>query len=305
MVELNWKNVDLNLIVAFSHLYQSKSVSLAAEKSYVSQSAMSHSLSRLRLLFDDPLFERKGHRMQPTERAHTIAPVVEAILTQVQTDLLLNNHFSSEDYSGVCRVGLTDYAELIFAPAIYDAIRRTAPSAQVSFVNVTRHNYIEAFDKERLDLMIGSIGQLDPRFMAQKLYTEEHVCLYDPARCHFGETLSLQEFVEVEHALISPDGLLQTTSDQRLEELGCSRTITVASRSFLTVRRLIQNRKLIATVPKLMAETDMLNDQLATIAPPIPIDDFDISMVWSKTNSSDEKQVWLQALIIDVFASFN
>lgn len=304
VVDLNWKNVDLNLLVAFSQLYQSRSVSAAAEKSYVSQSAMSHSLSRLRLLFSDPLFERKGHSMAPTDRAHEIAPIIETILTQVQTDLLLTNHFSPSQYSGVCRIGLTDYAELIFAPAIYDAIRQSAPDAQVSFINVSRHNYIEAFDKDRLDLMVGSITRLDDQFEAQKLYTEKHVCLYDPAQYHFGSELTLQEFIDAEHALISPDGILETQSDQRLKALGVSRFIPVASRSFLTVRRLIQNRKLIATVPRLMAQADMLNDNLTTSLPPISIDDFDISMIWNKARASDEKQIWLQSLVLGVFDSF-
>lgn len=55
MKEFNWKGIDLNLLVAFQALYRAKSVSLAAEQCYVSQSAMSHTLQRMRTLFDDPL----------------------------------------------------------------------------------------------------------------------------------------------------------------------------------------------------------------------------------------------------------
>ena len=57
MKEFNWKGIDLNLLVAFQALYNTQSVSLAAQQCYVSQSAMSHTLQRLRALFDDPLFE--------------------------------------------------------------------------------------------------------------------------------------------------------------------------------------------------------------------------------------------------------
>lgn len=41
--DIQWRNIDLNLLVTFSYLYRYRSVSVAAEKSYVSQSAMSHS----------------------------------------------------------------------------------------------------------------------------------------------------------------------------------------------------------------------------------------------------------------------
>ncbi|GAK83921.1 LysR-like transcriptional regulator [Vibrio ponticus] len=42
--DLQWRNIDLNLLVTFSYLYRYRSVSIAADKSFVSQSAMSHSL---------------------------------------------------------------------------------------------------------------------------------------------------------------------------------------------------------------------------------------------------------------------
>ena len=100
--DIQWRNIDLNLLVTFSYLYRYRSVSLAAEKSFVSQSAMSHSLSRLRVLFDDPLFERKGHKMDPTEHAHYIAPTVHHLLDSIAKDLLTKSAFQPENYAGVC-----------------------------------------------------------------------------------------------------------------------------------------------------------------------------------------------------------
>lgn len=50
---------DLNLLVAFQMLMEEGSVSAAADKAFVSQSAMSRTLQRLRELFDEPLEYRK------------------------------------------------------------------------------------------------------------------------------------------------------------------------------------------------------------------------------------------------------
>lgn len=50
MADFNWKGIDLNLLIALQALYKTNSVSKAAERCYVSQSAMSHSLQRLRKL---------------------------------------------------------------------------------------------------------------------------------------------------------------------------------------------------------------------------------------------------------------
>lgn len=295
--EIQWRNIDLNLLVTFSYLYRYRSVSLAAENSYVSQSAMSHSLSRLRLLFDDPLFERKGHKMEPTEHAHSVAPTVHQLLDSIARDLLTKSSFKPDDYSGVCRIGLTDYAEFIFAPRLYDEIHRLAPQAQISFINVDRSNYMQRTEQEKLDLVIGSMPLLSDDFASQYLYTEKHVCLCDKKVLQGKGKLSITEFADIEQALVSPDGSLKTQVDQKLSEHGVSRRVTVASRNFLTIRNLLKQRELIAIVPEKMALAEGFSDDLVTVKPPIAVADFDIAMVWHTSRNNDDKGIWLRQLV--------
>ncbi|MEF1231413.1 LysR family transcriptional regulator, partial [Vibrio fortis] len=117
MASFNWKGIDLNLLIALQALYKTNSVSRAAERCFVSQSAMSHSLQRLRKLFDDPLFERVGSRMEPTERAIELSHSVDLLLAQIQTDILRAKPFNPQTYDGVWKIGLTDYAEQMFGPS--------------------------------------------------------------------------------------------------------------------------------------------------------------------------------------------
>jgi len=49
------RNFDLNLLVAFYLLMQEQNVSRAADRKFVSESAMSHILQRLRQQLYDPL----------------------------------------------------------------------------------------------------------------------------------------------------------------------------------------------------------------------------------------------------------
>ncbi|MGP8307454.1 LysR family transcriptional regulator [Vibrio sp. YIC-376] len=297
--EIQWRNIDLNLLVTFSYLYRYRSVSIAAENSFVSQSAMSHSLSRLRLLFDDPLFERKGHKMDPTEHAHKIAPTVHHLLDSIAKDLLTKSTFEPENYSGVCRIGLTDYAEFIFAPLLYDEIHHRSPEAQISFINVDRSNYIVRTEQDKLDLVIGSMPVLDDNFDSLYLYTEKHVCLCDKQVLKGEEQLSLEAFAGIEQALVSPDGSLKTQVDQKLAEYGLSRKVTVASRNFLTIRHLLKHRDLIAIVPEKMALAEGFSDGLVTMTPPVPVADFDISMLWHTSRANDEKGIWLRKVVAE------
>ncbi|WP_223441061.1 MULTISPECIES: LysR family transcriptional regulator [Pseudomonas] len=81
------RSIDLNLLVVFEALIQERNVSRAAEKLALGQPAVSGALSRLRTLFNDPLFKRIGHKMEPTTRAlqvaQTLGPALDSICSVV------------------------------------------------------------------------------------------------------------------------------------------------------------------------------------------------------------------------------
>ncbi len=60
------KNSFLNLLVIFECIYRRLSISKAAESLYITPSAVSQSLQRLRAQFIDPLFIRSGKGIAPT-----------------------------------------------------------------------------------------------------------------------------------------------------------------------------------------------------------------------------------------------
>lgn len=295
--DINWKSVDLNLLVTFSALFDTQSVSEAAKKLHVSQSAMSHSLARLRILLGDPLFERQGHKMKPSERATQIAPIVARLLNQITSEVLIPQRFSAKEFNGVCRIGLTDYAEYIFSSVLFDVIHAQSPQCQISFVNVNRSNYIKIVEEQNIDLVIGSFNDLDSRFSGQRLYTERHLCLFDPTRVTLSEPIQLSEYAQVPHALVSPDGVLDSGVDKTLAQHGLSRHVAVASSHFLTIRQLLSQRNLLAIVPEKMAQISGFSDALKVSEPPLNVGNFDIVMAWPTRKNGQEKSRWLRGVI--------
>ncbi|USD59881.1 LysR family transcriptional regulator [Vibrio sp. SCSIO 43140] len=296
--KLDWKRIDLNLLIVFYHLYQTRSVSVAAQKCFVSQSAMSHSLAKLRELCGDKLFERKSHQMVPTERASELFPTVEQILSLVQHKVLPKAVFDPNEYRGVCKIGLTDYAEFIFGPVIYDAILTDAPHSKVSFVNVNRNNYKSISEQESLDMIIGSIPELDEQFDGQTLYTEKHVCIYDQSQVPI-EYVDIETFVSLPHCLVSPEGAFTSNVDKHLDAVGLTRSVTAVSRNFLTIGRLVSGRAMFAIVPEKMAQISLMQPHLTAVAPPVPVADFDIALIWRKQSQLSEKAKWLKEALYE------
>ena len=89
--ENDFRKIDLNLLIAFAVLYREQSVSAAADKLHLGQPAVSGVLSRLRTLFDDPLFIRSGHKMQPTARASELHSELLPLLEQLKVLHLLRH----------------------------------------------------------------------------------------------------------------------------------------------------------------------------------------------------------------------
>jgi len=84
LLEQKLSRVDLNLLVSLSVLLKEKNVSRAAERLYLSQSAMSRTLQRLRDLFEDPLFHRTASGIIPTEKAQSIEALLPDLLQQIE-----------------------------------------------------------------------------------------------------------------------------------------------------------------------------------------------------------------------------
>ncbi|MDT7589879.1 MAG: hypothetical protein QOE32_7429, partial [Pseudonocardiales bacterium] len=66
---MNLRSIDLNLLVTFEAVMSERSVSAAAKRLGLTQSAVSHALRRLRTTFGDPLLVRGAEGMEPTPRA--------------------------------------------------------------------------------------------------------------------------------------------------------------------------------------------------------------------------------------------
>ena len=78
------KRFDLNLLVIFECIYQHLSISKAAETLFITPSAVSQSLQRLRTQLNDPLFVRAGKGITPTTVAVNLHHHLSENLNQIE-----------------------------------------------------------------------------------------------------------------------------------------------------------------------------------------------------------------------------
>jgi DNA-binding transcriptional LysR family regulator len=85
MSKFDYLGLDGRTLRTFLTVLEEKSVSRAAERLGVSQSAVSHTLDKLRGIFDDPLFIRIGRGIESTARARAMRVPIESVLEQLKS----------------------------------------------------------------------------------------------------------------------------------------------------------------------------------------------------------------------------
>lgn len=85
MKKIDYLNLDGSTLTTFLTVLEETSVSRAAERLGVTQSAVSHTLDKLRIIFDDPLFVRAGRGIQSTARARELGTSVASVLDSMKS----------------------------------------------------------------------------------------------------------------------------------------------------------------------------------------------------------------------------
>lgn len=293
MQDINWRGVDLNLLLTFSALMMFESVSGASRQLNLGQPATSYNLKRLRELLDDPLFERQGHKMVPTHRAKEISPKVNQILAIMREDILPQNMFDCASYDGVYKIGLTDYAEQIFGPNLFDALLQRSPSSKVLFKPADIQNSVQMLEDGDVDLCIGVFSELPPNVNTTFLYREKHLCIFDNSIMQVELPIPLETYLTTPQVIITANEGLTSKVDSTLDQMGIKRNVVLGTTRFFTTRRILTGRKLLAVMAEMVGRSDLIQDQLTLCSPPIDIPDFDVDMITLKRNAAHPRLLWL------------
>lgn len=149
--------IDLNLLVAFQVLLEEQNVSKAAERLFITQSAMSKTLSRLRELFDDHLFTRSAHGMVPTPRAVELHAELEKLLLKMDMLVGAGEHDPGH-FKGRFHISALDHFTLPMIPTLMGILQEEAPELGV-LLSQDIDNQFKGMAEGRVDIAIGGRRQ--------------------------------------------------------------------------------------------------------------------------------------------------
>jgi DNA-binding transcriptional LysR family regulator len=135
------------------------------------QGQVSHALARLREVLGDPLFMRIPSGLQPTERAHQLAPRLRVALAEIRS-AVATPMFDPAKTRQRFVISAGPYFCALIVPNLIGLARKFAPGISLQIVNVGTE-LAQALDQQRIDLALSAFDKIPARFRSEVLFSDE------------------------------------------------------------------------------------------------------------------------------------
>lgn len=298
------RSFDLNLLPLLAAIYDHGSVSAAARHLGMSQSSVSAALSKLRDKYRDPLFHRRGPGMEPTLRMRGLIGPLREALTRVDGTLTSEPAFNPSTTERAFTFAMSDLGEMVFMPKILHRIRQLAPRATVRSVAATAAQIERELETGEIDLAVGYFPDLrEKSFLEKHLFFHHFVCLVRANHPIRATTLSLAQFLSLEHAVVYGAGRSYEIFERFLKSKKIHRRIVLQTPHFMSIPSIISQSDLIVTVPHavgIFVQSTHMNVRI--VQPPMRMPRIDLKLHWHRNFQRDPKNKWLRELVASLFS---
>ncbi len=301
---VNLSRVDLNLLVHLHALLAERSVTRAAARVGLGQSAMSHNLARLRDLFSDELLTRGPEGLRPTPRALALVEPVRIALAQIQVLVSRDEAFDPRTAERTFSVGLPDSMEILIVPSLLAYLREVAPGIHLRLHNIDSSKLLDDLDADRVDLAVGYgvFAQGQAHHKRRLLFTETYLCMFNAERTGITASISLDDYLRLPHVLTSLRPGERGVVDDALEKLGLRRTVVLTTPRFLAVPSLVARAPVVVTMHARLARFFAAELGLSLSLPPVELPDMAVSLLWHASYDHDPAHAWLRQMMVRLVA---
>lgn len=265
------KKFDLNLLVIFECIYKHLSISKAAESLYITPSAVSQSLQRLRAQFNDPLFIRSGKGITPTT-----------------TGLNLHNHLEKNLRGLEQTINLVNKSEvkknfIIYGPQLISCSHNrmlirclrqdTSVEIECHDTLISAENAEELLVHRKADLVITQMPVISRSVICMPLHTIRNTLICSNKHPRITDTSTYEQIMEEEFTqLISKSSGLDDIQ-MEIDERFINRKIAFHGSSLLAIINSIAITDLLGIVPFELYEShqESLNLKEIKLEHPLPL----------------------------------
>lgn len=297
MRDLDFDDLDGHILKCFLAILEESSVSRAANRLGVTQSAVSHTLAKLRSILGDPLFVRSGQGLTPTETALSLKDPVQKVLDGLK-GLTDQRPFDPRAEAMHFVIGANDMQRDLVFPQLMREARADGVRLSLEFMPSGVPS-IAMLRDARCQMMLTPLPPDGSDILQRKLFSGKMTCFYDGSVAP--PPSSWQDYIGREHLVVR-----FSSGQSTLEVLrGIDQTLlpppVVTVSNFNAIPAFIKDSPLITTEIAQMA----LGPLRDLDAAPLPFDTEEITvyMVWHERSQNDPAHVWLRRQVERIAAA--
>jgi DNA-binding transcriptional LysR family regulator len=290
---MRFHHLDLNLLVALNALIEERSVSVAADRLRLSQSAMSGALARLREALGDELLLQEGRRMVLTPRAVDLGRHVKEILQQVERDVMTRREFDPATSVRTVQVMASDYAVSTFLADAFRAVSEDAPGIRFD-VRPIDGDPFGALDRDDIKLLVIPEHYASPRHATRRIFHDHYVAVAWEGNTDIGDAIDLAALMRTPHVIVEFNGSRsQSLAEWFAIEHGCRLPCSVLVSNYNVVPFLVVGTPRVSIMHSRLAEFYARSMPLRIVSLPVAVPPIIEVMQWQRVNDGDEGLMWV------------
>ena len=290
---MRFNKLDLNLLVALDALLTERSVSLAADRLCLSQSATSSALGRLRDYFGDELLVVKGRHMILTARAEELIEPVRSVLEQIRTTVAVAPPFDPATADRQLRIMASDYSTQVLLSGALAQLEQDAPLMRFE-IQPMQDNPIEAIERGYIDLLLTIDYAISADHPSQIVFEDDYVVVGWSENPAMQQPMTRELYFSLGHVTARfGKARVPAFEDWFVRRQKQQRRVEVVAPTFLSLPGLVANTHRIATLHRRMAEMVVRNMPLVMREMPFDIPPIREALQWNIANNNDRALRWV------------
>ena len=292
---MHFRQLDLNLLVALDALLAERNITQAGKRVFLTQSAMSGALARLREYFGDELLVQVGRKMVPTPLGESLAAPVRAILMQVQETLQARPSFDPATSARRFTLMMSDFVASVLMADVLRHLADRAPRIQFEILSNDIEVPADAIERGDTDMLVMPEQFLAPGHPSEPLFRDEYVCIVAADHPEVGDALTLEQYLSLGHVVVQFNrGRNPSVDEWMVGRLGLTRRIEVIAMTFTAIPQYVAGTRRIATVHRRLAEQFARLLPLRILPAPIDLPLLAEAMQWHTQFVNDPGIAWLR-----------
>ncbi len=256
------RRLDGALLLVLRELLRCRNATEAARRLSLSQSAISHALRRLRDLFEDPLFVRRSHGLEPTRRAQALAPKIDALLELASETLDVEESYDPTTTPRSFNLAAPEFVTVLIGAPLLRLLSPYAPMVPFACRHLSPKATADGLRRGEIDVALGRFETLAIHGLVRQPAFEDQYCIV-ARRNHprLRGAISEPEYLAMEHVWASSGS--EAHPDDASSDYSIFRTAAEVPH-WLTALSLVSVTDALATCPRRFAESqaDVLNLQV-------------------------------------------